>query len=125
MNNLYRVRSEYDLNELLKLNTTNLVVIFFTSDNLKAEENNKFKNFMIKYSQIYFNALFVYINILDYKTKNKLFTVNQIPTTCIIYKNDLLCSLVGFYVEDVEKYFNMCYNKFITLKPVEFHKMRK
>ena len=121
MDNFFKVKKESDLNYLLKINDNKISIIVFTSN--KYIDNKKNKQ-IIKYLNLnankYFDSLFIYIDITDYKSNNEIFKINTIPLIIFIYNGEMICSITDIDIELINDMYNKCRETYLKNGPVQF-----
>jgi len=126
MDNFFRIKKESDLNYLLKINDNKLSIIVFTSSKyIDKTKNKQIIKYLNKNANKYFDSLFLYIDIIDYKSYNEIFKINTIPLIIFIYNGEMICSITDIDIKLIDNMYNKCRETYLNNGPVQFLGLKK
>ena len=126
MDNFFKIKKESDLNYLLKINDNKISIIVFTSSKyIDKTKNKQIIKYLNKNANKYFDSLFLYIDITDYKSYNEIFKINTIPLIIFMYNGEMICSITDIDINLINNMYNKCRETYLNNGPVQFLGLKK
>lgn len=105
--NLFQIKCEDDIMEIINDNLNKLIIIFFVNSS-----DNTLKKFLLDNANTYQDVIFLYINILNYDAGNQ-FIINNVPSIVFFYNKDVQLVITVLDYEEINKYIKICISKLL------------
>lgn len=112
--NLFQVKNEEDVIEIIYDNLNKLIVIFFTLPT-NDKDTNDLKKYLLDSSNNNPNIIFLYIDLLNYETGNQLI-IQTVPSVVFFYNKNPQLVMTSLIFKEIDKYIEICSQKLLKQK---------